>query len=335
MQVRRLMVLGGIAGCLVSAGCGSSNDNKSDTAAASGSAASGSSGKSYSVGLVGFSSADLTSQQALTSYVAEAKKKGWKTIVIDAQGSPDKAIGGIQNLVQKKVDAIFTSVFPAESMAGGVLAAKAAKIPVFSLAGGTGPGVESNWNAGKLDGDQIAAELVKDAGGKGAALALGYTPGLPCRLREAALKSAIKPTTMQLSRQEIKIPGAVESGTTFTQAWLAKHPKNSGPLAVWGCNGDAALGATAALRQAGRTDVKVYGINGQPAELKNIQAKTQTATAWLDATKAGVEMVAATPKMVANGVDSPPLEENIPSVLVNQQNVADFVAQHPDAAKTQ
>jgi ABC-type sugar transport system substrate-binding protein len=111
--------------------------------------------------------------------------------------------------VQKKVDAIFTSVFPAESMAGGVLAAKAAKIPVFSLAGGTGPGVESNWNAGKLDGDQIAAELVKDAGGKGAALALGYTPGLPCLLREAALKSAIKPTTIQLSRQEIKIPGAV------------------------------------------------------------------------------------------------------------------------------
>jgi len=60
--------------------------------------------------------------------------------VIDAQGAPDKAIAAIQNLVQKKVNVIVTTVFPANSLAAGGLAAKAAGIPIASVGSGTGDG---------------------------------------------------------------------------------------------------------------------------------------------------------------------------------------------------
>lgn len=350
MAIKRTFALAAALALTVAA-CGS-DKKSSDTAAATTAASTAStaagatpssqagsvapSGQKFVIGLVPFSSADPTSNQAMVGVQDVAKKNGWETSLIDAQGSPDKAISAIQNLVQKKVDIIITTVFPADSLAGGVLAAKAAGIPVGSLGGGTGDGVQADWDVGTDQGVTLAQRMIADTGGEGNLLALGYKPGLPCRQREAGLDAALAKAKMDVSRQEVAIPGQVESGTKLTQGWLASHPAKAGTKnTVWACFDDPAIGAIAALDQAGRSDVAVYGLNGTPQALDAIRSGKLVATVWINAYGAGTEMGEAIPTIVAAGVKGGPLQKSAPSVLVDKATLDQFLTEHPDAAKTQ
>jgi ribose transport system substrate-binding protein len=329
MELRKFGAAVLAVGCLVAAGCGSSSDDDSSKATASG--GSSSSGKKYNVGIVAFAAADQTSSQAIAGYKAEAAKLGYKVTVVDPQGSVDKAVGAMQDLVQKRVDLMMVTVFPSTSLTAGLRAAKAANIPVVSLSGGLADGVQVNYDSGVAAGKPVADELMKDTGGQGDLLALGYRSGLPCIGREQSLDAAIKGSGIKKTRNEVPIPGQVEASTQFTQAFLAKH--KSGTLSVWGCFDDPSVGAIAAIKQAGRKDIKVYGVNGQPNALKAIQDKDMTATVWLDVTGAGTEIAKNTDKYVKAGVGAKAVDTPVPYELVNQANVDKFLADHPDALK--
>jgi ribose transport system substrate-binding protein len=313
-------------GAMLAAGCGSGSSSSG-----TGSSNSSSSGKKYTIGLVPFALADPGSNQILKGVENVAKSNGWSTSVIDAQGTPDKAIAAIQNLVQKKVDLIITTVFPANSIAAGALAAKAAGIPIASVGGGTGDGVQANWDVGTQMGKELGAKLVADTGGTGNLLVLGYKPGLPCRQREAGLTSAIHGKQFKASRDEVPIPGQVEASTKFTQAWLTAHPQSSGPAAIWGCLDDFGQGALSAIKQAGRTGVKVYSINGSPQALNAVKTGTLTATDWVNWYGLGQQIGKAVASTVKNGVNGQPYEGGAPSVLVDKSNVDAFLEKYPQA----
>jgi len=330
MRLRLMCAAVLAAGSLVAVGCGS-DDSSSSSATASSGGSSTTAGKKYNVGIVAFAAADQTSQQAIKGYTDEANKLGYNVTTVDPQGSTDKAVGAMQDLVQKKVDLIVVTVFPSTSLTAGVRAAKAAGIPVVSLSGGTTDGVQVNYDSGLPQGDALGKELVKETGGTGDILVLGYKSGLPCIGREQGLENNLKGTSMQQTRNEVPIPGQVEASTQFTQAWLAKHPDLGKGLTVWGCFDDPALGAIAAIKQAKRTGVKVFGINGQPGALKAIQDKDMNATVWLDVLGAGAQMAKNTPKYVEAGVDAKPVDTPIPYELVTQANVDEFLKTHPDA----
>jgi len=286
--------------------------------------------KSYSVGLVSFSAADPTSQLAITGFTDNAPKN-WSVTTVDPQGAADKAVAAIQNLVQKKVDLIVVAVFPSTSLAAGLLAAKAAKIPVVSLSGGLADGVEVDFGSGTAPGQALAKQLVTDTGGQGDLLALGYSGGLPCIEREKALDAALAGTGMHTTRDEVPVPGQVQASTQFTQAWLAQHPGNASGLAVWGCFDDPALGAVAALKQAGRSGVKVYGINGTPSALRAVQSADMAATVYLRVYDAGKQVAQNVPKYVSAGVTATPNESTIPFDLVTKDNITQFLKANPSA----
>jgi ribose transport system substrate-binding protein len=331
MELRKFGAAVLAVGCLLAAGCGSSSDDNDSAATAAGGAAD--SGKKYNVGIVAFAAADQTSSQAIAGYKAEAAKLGYEVTVVDPQGSVDKAVGAMQDLVQKRVDLMMVTVFPSTSLTAGLRAAKAADIPVVSLSGGLADGVQVNYDSGVAAGKPVADQIMTDTGGKGDLLALGYRSGLPCIGREQSLDAAIKGSGIKKSREEVPIPGQVEASTQFTQAFLAKHKSGGEGLAVWGCFDDPSLGAIAAIKQAGRKDVKVYGVNGQPAALKAIQDKTMNATVWLDVTGAGTEIAKNTDKYVKAGVDAKAVDTPVPYELVTQENVDTFLSDHPDALK--
>lgn len=323
-----------VAVALAASGCGSSNST-SGSATANPAAATVASGKHYSIGIVGFSSADPTSTAAIKGYEAVAAQRGWHVTFVDPQGSPDKAVAAMQNLVQKHVDLIVTVVFPANSLAAGALAAKQANIPVVSLSGGTGPGVEVNYDAGNLQGREIAQKLIAETGGKGDLLILGYKSGLPCIEREQQLDKTIASAQFTRTREEVPIPGQVAAGTQFAQAWLARHPASGQQMSVWACFDDPAIGAITAIQQAGRSRIRVYGVNGTPQALEAIKSGRMTATVYLDAYGAGKQMAQNTPKYVSDGVGAAPINSPIPSVLVDKANLASFEARYPGALKGQ
>lgn len=286
---------------------------------------------SYSVGIVKFASSDQTSEEAIAGFRDYATEQGWETSAVDPQGAVDKANGAMQDYVQKDVDLIVTAVFDSSTLTAGAQAAKAAGIPVVSISGGTADGITANLDAGVSNGEPIADLLVEDMGGEGELLVLGYKSGLPCIGREQALDAALEGTDITTTRNEVPIPGQVEGSTQFTQAWLAQHPEGSGPLGVWGCFDDPALGAIAAIKSAGRDDVLVYGINGQPGAINAIEAGDMRATVFLLANQAGRDFAELVPEFVEGGVDAEPQEVDLTNVLVTDDSIAEFLAEYPDS----
>ena len=99
----------------------------------------------------------------------------------------------------------------------------------------------------------------------------------------------------------MRIPGYFEDGAQYANAWLASHPAGKENLAIWGCWDDPAIGAIGSLRAQGRTDVKVYGVNGNAQALENIKKGFMTATAWQDSYTEGYNMMKLLPEIVKAG----------------------------------
>ena len=135
---------------------------------------------------------------------------------------------------------------------------------------------------------------------------------------------------IEVTKNEVRIPGFFEDGAQYANAWLASHPPGSGNLAIWGCWDDPAIGAIGALRQQGRTDVKVYGVNGNAQALENIRGGYMTATAWQDSYTEGYQMVQMLDEIAQSDTWEPKAAE-VPAVLITQDDVEEFLAEHPEA----
>ncbi len=169
-------------------------------------------------------------------------------------------------------------------------------------------------------------------GDSGKVLALTYRTGQVCRDREGILDKALadKPG-IKVTKNEVNIPGFLQDGAKYANAWLAKNPKGSGNLAVWGCWEDPTLGAISALKQQKRTDVLTYGINGSAQAIKAVKDGALTSTVWEDGEKEGATMFTTTLEAIAAGDSWEPKTVDVPGVLVSADTVEQFLSEHPDA----
>lgn len=321
-----------LCAALAPAAFGSSTRSK-PAATSAGSTATQAS-KKLSVGLVEFSGADVSSEEIMNGFEAYAHKQGWAIDRVDSQGSPNNAISTIENLVTKKVDLIVTTVYAPKQLAGGILQAKAAGIPVMSLDGGEGTGIQYFSDSGTVPGKQMAALMMKDTGGHGDLLSFTYPDGLPCAGRDQGLAQATAHAHFSSVTSVVAaVPGTVPAAETVTQAWLLKHPATGQKQAIFACWDDPALGAVAALKAAGRKkgQVLVYGINAEGPALQAVKSGWMRATEFIGPYGTGVAAAKAAPKVVADGVNAKPIVAPVPTEVVTKQNLAAFLKTNPGA----
>jgi ribose transport system substrate-binding protein len=276
----------------------------------------------FLLGLVSITATEDNNHRFIEAATKEAAKLNWEVSVIDAQGNADQANAAFANLVQRKAGAIVDMVFPVTSLGAGIKAANDAKIPVRTWGGGMGGPMAT----------PIIDKLVADLGGKGSVLLLTYHTGKVCRDREEVADAILaKHPDIKVTKNEVRIPGYFQDGAQYATAWLASHPADSEPLAVWGCWDDPALGAISALRQQARTDVKVYGENGNAQAIEAIRKGFMTATAWQDSAQEGVVMVQTLAEAVKAGEAWKPKSVEVPAVVITKDTVEDFAKQHPEA----
>jgi len=102
-----------------------------------------SAGKAYTptpgktIGIVSAAQSDPINAAIVTAAQAAAKAVGWKTVVLDGQGTPQGWNAGIQQFVQQKVDGIFDVAIADNAVPAALAAAAAANIPVISVGAGT------------------------------------------------------------------------------------------------------------------------------------------------------------------------------------------------------
>ena len=280
------------------------------------------------IGIVTFSTSDLHTNQMVDTMSAEAKSKGWTVDNLNANGDPSQAIAQIKQLVTKKADAIIVTVFDSTGLAAGLQAAADAKIPVLSAGGGMAPGIALAASTGAAQ--PLVDLMIKNLNGAGTVLDLSYHPGIPCRERADAFDAAVKANSgLKATTHEITIPGAAESAQAATNAWLSANASAKGPFAIFNCYDDDAMGAIAALKQNGRTDVQVYSFNATAPAVQAVKDGTMTATLGVDLTSAGKELIDQIPEVIKAG-DAWQPKSFIPGyTIVSTDNVGQVLKNPP------
>lgn len=284
------------------------------------------------LGMVSITVNDSSNARFIKGATAAAQAAGWEVSVIDAHGNADEANAAIQNLIQRKATAIIDLVFPVTSLGAGLAAAQAANVPVGTWGAGLGNGVVATNGSGGPQAEPIVTQMVADLGGKGQILALTYHTGQVCRDREQVLDDILKGyPDIKVTKNEVKIPGYLQDGAQYTAAWLAGKPAGSGPLAIWGCWDDPALGGISSLKQQGRTDVKVYGQNGNADAINAVKDGTMTATSYAQVEEEGKVMFQTLLDAMQAGASWQPKAVEVPVIVVNNQGVEQFIKDHPEA----
>lgn len=284
------------------------------------------------LGIVTISATDANNARVIEGATEAAEAEGWKVEVVDAAGNADQANTAIQNFVNKDAGMIFNLVFPASSLGAGLNAASQANIPVATWGGGEGKGITVVTGDGAPFAEPATQAMIDALAGSGDVLALTYRTGQVCRDREALFDEmmADQAPDVSITKNEVNIPGFLQDGARYANAWLAAHPAGSGNLAIWGCWEDPTLGAISSLKQQGRTDVLTYGINGSSTAIKAVQDGTLTATVFEDARAEGKTMFTETLAAIKSG-DFTSRTVDVPGILVTADTIDAFLKEHPEA----
>lgn len=210
---------------------------------------------------------------------AEASKRSAKfdLIVTDAQGHASKQVADVNDLIARRVDAIFLAPREFDALAPALQAAKAAHIPVFLIdraaAGKVGEdyvtfigsdfvlqgGNAARWLVPEVDAKASIAELT---GTVGSSVARDRSQGFRDEIKKHPNMTVIASETGDFTR---------EMGQKAMEKILQSKGKKI--TAVYAHNDQMALGAIDALKAAGLQpgkDVLIVSTDGEKAALEAI-----------------------------------------------------------------
>lgn len=217
----------------------------------------------------------------------EAAKRGdkYELVVTDAQGQTSKQVSDVEDLIARRVNAIFLAPREFEGLEATLRKAKEAKIPVFLIdreaAGRVGEDYVTFIGSNFVEeGQRVGEWVVKNTDGKAGVIILEGTAGASvARDRNQGFMDAIKasPDIKVLASQPANFTRA--EGQKVMENLIQAHNKNI--TVVYTHNDEMALGAIQALKAAGMNpgkDVKVVSVDGQKSALQAIQAGDMNVT---------------------------------------------------------
>lgn len=261
----------GLAGL---AACGSSGGSSS---------ASGSSGASSvpkkTIGILNITAASESTIRPQDEALAAIKLLGWKSVIIDAQGDPQKEAAGMTSLVTQKVDAILSIANQPSAIQAGLLAAKAANIPVINIAGVVAP--DPKLAASYAPDEKAMTKalddyMIKQLSGGGRIATITAPAIYALALRDAQLKSDLQSTSISVAaNHEIDFTNPVQDATKAVNDILTANPDVK---AFWTDTDFDVQPAANVLKTKGLCgQVQLYGYYGDKANLQALRDGCATA----------------------------------------------------------
>jgi ribose transport system substrate-binding protein len=203
---------------------------------------------------------------------ARADELGWNVVTVSANEDKVKQINGVQDLIAQGVKGVLISPVDAVGVNAAYDAAKAANIPIVSVArGSTSPNQTLHVAMDeKQIGRDIAAWTANAIGGEGKVAMLLGPSGAPTfrNLADGYTEVMAKYPKIQIV---FRSDGAMtrERGVKQAEDALVANPDLK---AIYAANDDVALGAVQAVIAAGASDrTIVTGMNGVPPALHAIK----------------------------------------------------------------
>ncbi|MFE0754062.1 substrate-binding domain-containing protein [Inquilinus sp. NPDC058860] len=215
--------------------------------------------------------------EMVETFKADAEKRGWTVSVVDTAGDFGALASRVEDVVNARTGAVvLVSINPAQ-IQDQVGKAAAAGIPVFAIDGATGPGVALNVTSdNRALGKTMTEYLFGRLGGKGAIVRFFHSAHPGVHQREIALDEALQaaPGIRQVAGHYVQVPGQIDDSRNAMDAMLAANPAPGAIDAVWAAWDEPGIGALLALQAAGRTDVVIAGIDGNPQAVELIRQCT-------------------------------------------------------------
>jgi len=279
-MVRTLSLLAATTVCLITVGCG---DAPQTDGAGQGGNTDGQTSQEIK-GCIGYSALTLTNpffKIIADTMTEEAREHGYEMSVVSANQDVVRQSEQIDEFIVQGVAAIVLNPADSASIGQAIKKANAAGIPVFTndikYAGDSGEVVchvaTNNLQGGRLAGEAMV-KLLGESGGEVAVL--DYPDVESCQMRTRGFQEIVSGHNAQEGAAQINVvkvlngEGAREVGYTVTQDIITAHPEL---MAIFAINDPSALGARAALEEAGLQDqVTIIGFDGELAGKQAILA---------------------------------------------------------------
>ena len=190
-----------------------------------------------------------------------ADKAGVKLVVFDSQDDSAKMTSAIEDLIQKKVDAILVNPTDSDAVVPSVLKANKAGIPIFTIdRGSSGGKVVSHIASDNVAGGRMAGDfIVKKLNGTGKIVELMGIPGTSAaRDRGKGFNEVVS------SQKELHVVAAQtadfnrDKGLKVFENILQSNPDID---AVFAHNDEMILGAIAASEATGKSGILFVGFD--------------------------------------------------------------------------
>lgn len=210
----------------------------------------------------------------------DAKMDNVELVLYDSEDSIEKQLADIDSMIADNVDGILLNCLSYEGCSSAVEACNAAGIPLVEFISYTeneeyktfvGTDVKSS---GIMAGEFIAESL----GGKGNVFEIQGIIGHTAQInRGAGIKEALDKYPDITIKESLCGEFNKETAMNITEAWLLQY--DVGEIdAIVAHNDQMALGAMNACIAAGRTEIKVVGIDGDLEALTAVEEGTMAAT---------------------------------------------------------
>ncbi|MGG0812626.1 ribose ABC transporter substrate-binding protein RbsB [Paenibacillus alvei] len=207
--------------------------------------------------------------------VAEAKKHGIETIVVDAQNDSAKQSNDVDDLMQKGVNVLLINPTDSSAISTAVQSANNLGIPVITLDRSADQGdVKALVASDNVKGGRMAAEFIEKLVGKNAKVIEleGVAGASATRERGKGFHEVADQTLKVIAKQTADFDRT--KGLNVMENLLQANPDVQ---AVFAHNDEMALGAIEAIKSSGK-DIPVIGFDGNDDALKSIQEGKLTAT---------------------------------------------------------
>lgn len=252
------------------------------------------------------------------------KEKGGIPIAIDSLGQREKMISDIETLIQQGVDALIVICGDPTFLEPAIKKAKEKNIAWIGIESGFHPlvdlEIESNsWAAGA----KVAAYMAARMGGKGKIVEIYGDLIMPTRARAEALRAVLKeyPEIEIVERHAYAWPGYIEDCRKWMETVLQKYPNPGEIKAVFAAFDGAGIGAAQAIEAAGRKDIFVVGVDGDPVAYENMRNNGAFAATAAHDLKGMAEKAVEWAFRMAKGEQPPYNMIFIDPPLITQENV--------------
>ena len=248
------------------------------------------------------------------------ERNGDTLLTRDPALSVERQTEEVEELIASGVELIFLNPADWQHMESALRAAREAGVPVIAIdtnvedEAAVAAAVESdNYMAGAACAEHLASVRT---GGR--VVLLTHEKARSAVDRMAGFRAALAKYPGFEIVDEADCLGQLEYAMPVTEDLLARH---DGIDAIMALNDPAALGALAALAQAGRLgSVLVYGVDGAPETKEMIAKGYMAATAAQEPRQIGAQSAALAYRLLAG--ERVPSHVTLPTTLLTRENIA-------------